>query len=111
MVMRCEFLKNCKFLDPLSNEQIGKVAGALETFLYDDGEYIIRQGERGDSFYIIEEGTVKCTQIKSSGREIDLITLRAGDYFGKYYIIVILFFFFIPLYTSSSFLTLIFFIF
>jgi serine/threonine protein kinase/CRP-like cAMP-binding protein len=83
MLTRCEFLKNCKFLDPLSNEQIGKVAGALDTILYEDGDYIIRQGEHGDSFYIIEEGTVRCTQLKASGREIDLITLKAGDYFGE----------------------------
>ena len=83
MVTRCEFLKNCKFLDPLSNDQIGKVAGALDTLMYEDGDYIIRQGEHGDSFYIIEEGTVRCTQLKASGREIDLITLKAGDYFGE----------------------------
>jgi len=83
MVTRCEFLKKCKFLDPLSNEQISKLAGALETVDYDEGEYIIRQGEVGDTFYVIEEGTVKCTQLKSTGREIDLITLKTGDYFGE----------------------------
>ena len=33
MVTRCEFLKKCAFLDPLSNEQISKLAGALETVL------------------------------------------------------------------------------
>ncbi len=73
MVTRCEFLKKCLFLDPLSNEQISKLAGALETYCYEDGEYIIRQGDAGDSFFIIEEGSVKCTQIKSSGREVDLL--------------------------------------
>lgn len=83
MVTRCEFLKKCLFLDPLSNEQISKLAGALETYCYEDGEYIIRQGDAGDAFFIIEEGNVKCTQIKSSGREVDLLTLKTGDYFGE----------------------------
>lgn len=73
MVTRCEFLKKCTFLDPLTNEQISKLAGALETTQYNDGEYIIRQGDMGDSFFIIEEGSVKCTQVKSSGREVDLM--------------------------------------
>lgn len=73
MVTRCEFLKKCQFLDPLSNEQITKLAGALESTVYENGEYIIRQGEMGDSFYIIEDGTVKCTQIKASGREVELM--------------------------------------
>lgn len=73
MVTRCEFLKKCQFLDPFSNEQISKLAGALETITYEDGDYIIRQGEIGDSFYIIEDGTVQCTQIKASGRVVDLM--------------------------------------
>lgn len=83
MVTRCEFLKKCLFLDPLSNEQISKLAGALETTTYEDGEYIIKQGDVGDSFFIIEEGNVRCTQVKSSGREVDLLTLKTGDYFGE----------------------------
>lgn len=83
MVTRCEFLKKCVFLDPLTNEQISKLAGALDTIVYEDGEYIIRQGDVGDAFYIIEEGEVKCTQIKSTGREVDLLKLKAGDYFGE----------------------------
>jgi CRP-like cAMP-binding protein len=73
MVTRIEFLKKCAFLDPLTNEQISKLAGALETVVYEDGDYIIRQGEIGDSFYVIEEGQVKCTQIKASGKEVDLL--------------------------------------
>lgn len=83
MVHRCEFLKKCLFLDPLSNEQISKLAGALDTCTFENNQHVITQGEIGDSFYIIEEGMVKCTQMKANGREIELITLRAGDYFGE----------------------------
>lgn len=83
MVHRCEFLKKCPFLDPLSNEQIGKLAGALDTCTFEPGQHIIRQGDTGDCFYIIEDGQVKCTQKKSSGREVELLTLRAGEYFGE----------------------------
>lgn len=73
MVTRCEFLKKCSFLDPLTNEQISKLAGALEPCTFEDGEYIVRQGDIADSFFIIEDGSVKCTQIKSTGREVDLM--------------------------------------
>lgn len=73
MVRRCEFLKKCAFLDPLTNEQIGKLAGALEEEVYSDGEFIIKQGDIGDRFYIIEDGNVRCTQMKSSGKEVDLM--------------------------------------
>jgi CRP-like cAMP-binding protein len=73
MVQRCAFLKKCVFLDPLSNDQIAKLAGALEVCNFEDGEYIIKQGDVGESFYIIESGNVKCTQIKSNGREVELM--------------------------------------
>jgi CRP-like cAMP-binding protein len=82
MARRCEFLKRCPFLEPLTNKQISKLAGALEITYYKEGDYILRQGESGDTFYIIEDGTVKCTQVKSSGKEFELISLKAGDYFG-----------------------------
>ena len=83
MVSRCEFLKKCAFLDPLNNEQIGKLAGALETISYEPNQFIIRQGEAGTSFFIIEDGAVKCTQIKASGREVELLQLKNGEYFGE----------------------------
>ena len=73
MVRRCEFLKKCIFLDPLPNELIGKLASALQSVRFSDGEFVIRQGDQGDSFYIIEEGNVRCTQIKSNGREVELM--------------------------------------
>ncbi len=73
MIRRCEFLKKCIFLDPLPNEFIGKLASALDTMIFEDGDYVIKQGEQGDSFFIIEEGTVKCTQIKANGREVELM--------------------------------------
>jgi CRP-like cAMP-binding protein len=73
MVKRCEFLKKCKFLEPLTNEMIGKLAGALEVVEFKTGDYIIRQGDHGDRFFIIEDGTVRCTQIKATGREVELM--------------------------------------
>lgn len=83
MVKRLEFLKKCPFLDPLSNEQVSKLAGALDSCTFEKGQYIVRQGDVGETFYIIEEGQVKCTQLKGNGREVELLTLKSGDYFGE----------------------------
>lgn len=82
-VRRCGFLKKCSFLDPLPVEYFGKLAAALEPVIFIAGSHIIRQGEQGDCFYIIEEGEVKCTQTKTLGRAIELLTLKEGDYFGE----------------------------
>lgn len=72
-IVRMEFLKKCPFLDPLSNDQIGKLAGALESCTYEAGQYIVRQGDAGETFFIIEDGNVKCTQMKATGREVELM--------------------------------------
>ena len=66
-------LSKCPFLESLSKNEITKLAGALETSSYEEGDYILKQGDIGDSFLIIEEGNVKCTQKKTNGQEFDLM--------------------------------------
>lgn len=44
---RIEFLRKIPLLKNLTNEQISKLAGALATETYQDGQHIIRQGEMG----------------------------------------------------------------
>ena len=46
------------------------------------GQYIVREGTSGDTFYIISDGDVKVTK-KSSGKEEEIRTLTKGDYFGE----------------------------
>ena len=62
---RCEFLKQVKQLEPLSSHQISQLAAASRQELFDPETYIIRQGDEGDTFYLIEEGRVKCTHRRS----------------------------------------------
>ncbi len=55
---------------------------------YQKGDYIIRQGARGDTFYIISSGDVRVTQKKSSaeaGEAEDKFIrgLKRGDFFGE----------------------------
>ena len=46
------------------------------------GQYIVREGTSGDTFYIISDGDVKVTK-KSAGKEEEIRTLTKGDYFGE----------------------------
>jgi len=79
---RIEFLRRVPLLKNLANEQVSKLAGALTSQTYADGDTIIRQGECGNAFFLVKDGTVKCTQCKQD-REVDLLTLGTGDYFGE----------------------------
>lgn len=61
------------------------VADALEPVSFDDGETIVRQGEQGDDFYIIVEGTALVLQQRVEGETlIEVGRLAPSDYFGTY---------------------------
>lgn len=47
------------------------------------GTAVVRQGDRGDKFYIIRGGTVVVTKREGEEGEVRVGTLRRGDYFGE----------------------------
>uniref|UniRef100_A0AAY4D0Z6 cGMP-dependent protein kinase n=1 Tax=Denticeps clupeoides TaxID=299321 RepID=A0AAY4D0Z6_9TELE len=58
-----EFLKSVPTFQGLPEEILSKLADVLEETHYGEGEYIIRQGARGDTFFIISKGKVKRTPV------------------------------------------------
>jgi CRP-like cAMP-binding protein len=58
------------------------VTGALGR-LYSDGEVIIRQGDTGQSMYVVQSGRVEVLQACCNGAEQHLAYLEAGDFFGE----------------------------
>ena len=51
-----EFLSNVPLLEKMSSFERSKIAETLKEMKFDNGDYVIREGEQGDSFYIILEG-------------------------------------------------------
>ena len=63
---RNEYLRLLKTVDKLKVLPEGtlmRIADCLEPITFDAGQYIIRQGEAGDVFYVIQEGKVKVTKV------------------------------------------------
>lgn len=79
------FLKSVPLLQNLNNELLAKIADVLELDFYPAGEYIIRQGTTGDTFFIISNGQVKVTKNvdRTSKLEEEVRTLGRGEYFGE----------------------------
>ncbi|MGH0138290.1 UNVERIFIED_CONTAM: hypothetical protein FKN15_066088 [Acipenser sinensis] len=68
----------------LPEEILSKLADVLEETHYEDGEYIIRQGAQGDTFFIISKGKVNVTREDLPNEEaVFLRTLGKGDWFGE----------------------------
>jgi len=65
----------------LTLEQFNDLVSVLDTEFFPKGEVIIHEGMTGDTFYIIESGTVDVF-MKSKGKD-PVRTLQSSDYFGQ----------------------------
>ncbi|XP_056290833.1 cGMP-dependent protein kinase 2 isoform X2 [Pseudoliparis swirei] len=78
------FLRSVSLLRGLPEEKLAKVVDCLEVDYFEKGEYIIREGEEGNTFFIIAKGKVIVTQSTEGFDEPQEIkTLGVGDYFGE----------------------------
>ena len=75
------FLKSVDILSTMDKYEISQVSEALRKCSFNAGEYIIRQGEVGDIFYIIEEG--EATAFGSKESKIPEMNYTKGGYFGE----------------------------
>ncbi len=76
-------LRDIEFLQVLSDEQLRELAGRLETQVFTRGETICRQGEPGETFYIIKNGQVAVAVHDGQGGMTLNRTMAPGDFFGE----------------------------
>ena len=73
-----EALKKVKILNSMSSYERTQIADAVKTETYSSGDTIIREGDTGNKFYMIMEGSAQA--IKQGHSVMDY---SAGDYFGE----------------------------
>lgn len=76
-------LRKVSFFEGLSNEDLAQVAALVERVEVDEGEWIFREGDEGDSFYIVHAGGVELLVTHQSGSPEKLAYRRPGDAFGE----------------------------
>ena len=67
----------------LSERDLEQLAQVAVPRSYDAGEAVFREGDSGDTHYVVREGSVRVTRRHSDGRVITLAELRPGDIFGE----------------------------
>uniref|UniRef100_A0A674EKP7 Protein kinase, cAMP-dependent, regulatory, type I, beta n=1 Tax=Salmo trutta TaxID=8032 RepID=A0A674EKP7_SALTR len=79
-----EFLSKVSILESLDKWERLTVADSLEPVQFEDGEKIVVQGDPGDDFFIITEGTASVLQRRSDNEEyVEVGRLGPSDYFGE----------------------------
>jgi tetratricopeptide (TPR) repeat protein len=69
-------------LSPFTDGEIEEVLSRSEVKKFSTGQMVVREGDTGDSVYIIKSGTVSVIA-HILGKEINLATLAQGDLFGE----------------------------
>ena len=78
------FLKKVDILSTIDNYELGKICDSLKLGIFKKDEYIIKEGEMGDVFYILEEGKCMATKTLEPGKpEVKINEFKEGDYFGE----------------------------
>jgi rhodanese-related sulfurtransferase len=76
-----ENLSNSPFAH-LPSANIGKLLNRIEAIAVWDKDVIIREGEEGDYYYLIESGRAQVTRLVG-GANLVLADIKAGDVFGE----------------------------
>ncbi|KAG0171797.1 hypothetical protein DFQ30_000337 [Apophysomyces sp. BC1015] len=77
------FLGEVILLKSLEPHERHKIADALESIYFEDGQQVVVQGDVGDQFYIIESGAAAVYKVESDGVRQEVNHLGRGSYFGE----------------------------
>ena len=64
-------------------EQLPDVLQSMQPRKFAAGDEVVREGDPGDSLFLITEGSASVHTRDEEGREVPLATLGVGDFFGE----------------------------
>eukprot|EP00388_Colpodella_angusta_P012895 GDKJ01032538.1.p1 GENE.GDKJ01032538.1~~GDKJ01032538.1.p1 ORF type:complete len:354 (-),score=57.31 GDKJ01032538.1:482-1543(-) len=78
-------LDRIELFDALNKFEKGQVSDMLQCEQYNDGDIIIKQGDLGNTFYLLESGEciAKLRGPNPGDEEIPVKSYKTGDYFGE----------------------------
>jgi len=78
------FLKSVELLSTVEPYELTQICDALRSGSFNNGDYVIKEGEMGDVFYIIEEGNAIATKTLEPGKPPEKVKeYKRGDFFGE----------------------------
>jgi putative ABC transport system ATP-binding protein len=87
-VMICEFLRTVELFKHLTPTEITNIAEKMKRRRYEKDQIIIREGDPGEEFFLIGDGLVEVRKADADGRDKNVATLGAGEFFGEHALLV-----------------------
>ena len=72
-------LRCCQLFGGLAAEDLNVVAAFAVLRNLDRGEYLFRQGEPSEGFYVVQRGAINVHRVSAAGREQVIHVFRAGE--------------------------------
>ena len=77
-------LKKVEILKSIDPYELGQICDALKIQNFNKGDYIIRQGDRGDIFYILDDGKAHAEKLFEGAKKAEKVKdYEAGGFFGE----------------------------
>lgn len=76
-------LKQIPLFADMPTGQLQTLVGALHRRAYGKGQTILRQGEPGDSLFVVVAGRVRIYTLSTEGQELSVWICDDGDFFGE----------------------------
>ncbi|MEA2625443.1 MAG: hypothetical protein QOD06_1488 [Candidatus Binatota bacterium] len=80
---RVEALRRVDFLRELDDEELGVLASSVAEIEFGRGEIVFREGETGDTFFLIRRGTLEVVTGGANGVETHVADLTPSAFFGE----------------------------
>ena len=82
MLTNLDLIRRVPLFSMLTPTQAESLAGAVGKRRFKRGEYIVEQGKKCESLFIILAGRARVVVTDRRDREVILATLHPGDYLG-----------------------------
>ena len=76
-------LASLEVFSALEGRELEQVANVAVPRTFDRGEVIFREGDPGETLYVVRSGTVSIRRDSTDGRTLALAELRSGSMFGE----------------------------
>ncbi len=75
-------LRKVSFFSDLDNETVSLLEASMSPLDFAPGEYLCREGEKGDRLFILERGELAVEKVGSAGQRLEIARLGPGDVAG-----------------------------
>jgi small-conductance mechanosensitive channel/CRP-like cAMP-binding protein len=78
-----EIVRRTPLFRALEEQELFALAAQLRHLSFGPGEFIIRQGDAGDSMYFVTAGQVAINYVGLDQSQVDVAVISPGDFFGE----------------------------